>query len=132
MIFPFIPVPSSKINIQQFNLKNIINKQSMLLHGEERRFIKFMPKVLHKCINLLKKNTESLNSSSTLTIKDVMIQLQLSVQNKEAYNYPALITQVEGIRDSINLGNWDPIEKITDQLVFVISYFIDVNNRVVR
>ena len=28
-------------------LHNVMQKQSMLLHGEERRFIRFMPKVIH-------------------------------------------------------------------------------------
>lgn len=40
------------------SLKQIMKKQNLLLHGEERRFIKFIPKVLHYVIIRLKELEE--------------------------------------------------------------------------
>ncbi len=36
-------------------LKDIMKKQSILLHGEERRFTRFMPKVIYQCLERLRE-----------------------------------------------------------------------------
>ena len=56
MIFPANPQNyDSRLKQTPLTLKTIIQKQSMLLHGEERRFIRFMPKVIYHALDSLKQ-----------------------------------------------------------------------------
>ena len=41
---------------KKIKLQEILKKQGLLVHGEERRFVKFIPKVIHLALDQLKKS----------------------------------------------------------------------------
>jgi len=49
---------SKKLKHEELTFRQIMKNQNLLLHGEERRFIKFVPKVLHKTLEKIKELEE--------------------------------------------------------------------------
>lgn len=48
-----------------------MQKQGLLLHGEERRFIKFMPKVIYVALETIKRLISDENDDMPLNMREV-------------------------------------------------------------
>lgn len=78
----------------------------MLLHGEERRFIRFMPKVVYQALERLRELQSHKATDVEITAQSVAKQIAAQ---------PAHQVIVHEIRDQINLGHWDAIKKCDDK-----------------
>jgi two-component SAPR family response regulator len=93
------------------------------LHGEERRFIKFIPKVLHFAMVRLKELEEDKSAAySHLNLKDVYDLFDSAAQGTEAIKYAKIIVKVEEVRDQVNKGHWDLLKHQTDKLVLIKAF----------
>lgn len=100
-------------------LKQIIQKQSVLLHGEERRFTRFIPKVVSMAVQRVQELLASEHDLSFMTASKVCdlfgprIESPISKlvsQSPSAENLQPLDLKVDQIRLHVNNGNWDYIK----------------------
>jgi len=93
------------------------------LHGEERRFIKFIPKVLHYSIVGLKQLEEDQTGIQPhLSLKDLHEMIESAAYGTENIKYSQLIKKVEEIRDQVNKGHWDLLKHQTDKLALIYVF----------
>ena len=107
-------------------LKQIMKKQALLLHGEERRFIKFIPKVIYEALERLKDLQNNTNKfSEPLNVKQVLWQFKAS-HAKDANLKGYQLDKVHEIRQDVNAGHWDKLRSCQDNslLIQVIIEFI--------
>jgi hypothetical protein len=103
------PSPSKPIG-----LKALLDKQNLLLHGEERRFIKFIPKVLNLSLTRIKTLTDQ---GMTLKHSEILHILKATPNQ--------LSSKIEHIRTRTNQSDWQAILGADDlyiALAVVVSF----------
>ncbi|CDW87041.1 protein tyrosine phosphatase domain-containing protein 1 [Stylonychia lemnae] len=109
---------------QKQSLKEILVKQGLLFHGDERKYTKFIPKVVNQALQSIK----DILKNSTVRKPDEQLNeyKQLMDKNNEFLN-----AQIQSIRQLVNKGDWNVISDHDDiqTLNYVVVCFIQGLNK---
>eukprot|EP00347_Sterkiella_histriomuscorum_P013220 403365547 len=104
------------------SLKEIIHRQSLLFHGEERKYTKFIPKLIFLALNKLKTIPQS-----QINIEDIKLQMnQISTDQ---------LSKVIEIRNGINSGDWSVVNDCEDVDILlhaVIEFIKSLSNYIIE